>query len=149
MSKIATEQEAYNIGGKGTPIAKKCVTNARAYALGCKKDSSISDNKLVEASELIRELIVLGDVQFSGSYSADAGSMAITTGTITLLSIDAPEELEFRVFTPHSWVDVTVSKGKREGRDSKLVRNYSGPTYNEDAIRASISTEGYSCSFRN
>lgn len=147
MSKIATEQEAYNIGGKGTPVAKKCATNARAYALGCKK-LSVADNKLIEASKLVRDLIDLGDVIFSGSYTANSGSTAITTGTINLLSIDAPEELEFRVFTPHSWVDVTVSKGKREGSDSKLVRHYSGPTYDEDAISASISTEGYSCIFR-
>lgn len=146
MGKIATEQEAYNIGRRGTPVANKCATNARAYTLGCKK-LSVADNKLVEVSALIRDRINLGNAYFSGSYSADSGSMEITTGNIELQSVNAPEDLEFRVFTPHSWIDVTVSKGERIGRNSKFNRYYSGPTYNENATSASILTEGYSCTF--
>lgn len=146
MSKIATEQEAYNIGGKGTPIAKKCVTNARAYALGCKK-LSVANNKLIEVSALIRDLINLGNAYFSGSYISNAGFRATTTGSIELINVDAPEDLEFRVFTQHSYIDVKVSKGQRKGSNSKFDRNYSGPSYDEEAINASILTEGYSCIF--
>ena len=35
MSKIATEQEVYNVGQTGTPIANKCCTKQRMEALGC------------------------------------------------------------------------------------------------------------------
>lgn len=147
MSKIATEQEAYNIGGKGTPVANKCVTNARAYVLGCKK-LSVADNKLVEVSALSKNIINLGPIRFYGSYTADAGATEIKTGTIELLSTDAPEDLEFVVGMPHTAIVVVVSKGKRIGRNSEFNKNYYGPTYNEQANAAYFKTPGYTGMFQ-
>ncbi len=50
MSKIALETEVYAIGGKSSPVAKKCCTKARAETLGCKIRSGYSykDNQLIE-----------------------------------------------------------------------------------------------------
>ena len=52
MGKIATEQEAYNIGKKGTPITNKCCTKTRAEALGCKVDGDYVSNQLVQKEHL-------------------------------------------------------------------------------------------------
>lgn len=53
MSKIATEQEAYNIGGKGTPITNKCVTQDRAInTFNCQVAGSYRDDQLVQLADL-------------------------------------------------------------------------------------------------
>lgn len=52
MSKIATEQEAYNIGGSSSPVDKKMCTKARAIALGCTVNGSYTDNQLVQLADL-------------------------------------------------------------------------------------------------
>lgn len=52
MSKIATEQEAYNIGGSGSPVDKKMCTKARAIALGCTVNGSYANNQLVQLADL-------------------------------------------------------------------------------------------------
>lgn len=64
MGKIALESDVYAIGGKGTPIAKKCCTKARAEALGAKIKSgySYSSNQLIE----------------EGSYYVSLGTATIT-----------------------------------------------------------------------
>ena len=56
MSKIATEQEAYNIGKLGTPVTNKCCTKERAEELGCKVNGSYSSNQLVQLSDLTKNL---------------------------------------------------------------------------------------------
>lgn len=55
MSKIATEQEAYNIGRTGTPVSNKCCTKVRAEALGCTINGSYSSNQLVKLNDLYRQ----------------------------------------------------------------------------------------------
>lgn len=56
MSKIATEQEAYNIGKTGTPVSNKCCTKARAEALGCTIIDRYSSNQLVKLNDLNRQV---------------------------------------------------------------------------------------------
>lgn len=52
MGKIATEQEARNIGGKGTATNNKCATKSKAQALGCNVKGSYKDNQLVQLNDL-------------------------------------------------------------------------------------------------
>ena len=53
MGKIATEQEAYNIGKLGTPVTNRCCTKSRAQALGCIVSGSYRNyNQLVQQSDL-------------------------------------------------------------------------------------------------
>lgn len=76
--KIATEQEAYSIGGKGTPVTNKMVTEVRAEALGCKilGDRTQTGNKLVVKVNLAKTSISLGKL------TKRKGSLTISrTGT--------------------------------------------------------------------
>lgn len=53
MGKIATEQEAYNVGKLGTPVTNKCCTNSRAQELGCIVSGNYRNyNQLVQQSDL-------------------------------------------------------------------------------------------------
>lgn len=52
MGKIATEQEAYSIGKKGTPAGNKLCTKSRVSVLGCKVKGSYQDNQCVQLSDL-------------------------------------------------------------------------------------------------
>lgn len=72
QSKIATEAEAYAIGGKGTPNGNKACTNARAQALGCKSVSGHSSNQLVPKNSLIKDLPY---IWVKGDFEADAVPM--------------------------------------------------------------------------
>lgn len=58
MGKIATEQEAFEIGGQGTPTFSKCCTKTRAEALGCRVNDTVQDNKLVQLSTLTPSTLV-------------------------------------------------------------------------------------------
>lgn len=57
MSKIATENEAYIIGRKGTPVNNKCCTKHRAIELGCNITSGYSDNQLVQQEDLSHSVL--------------------------------------------------------------------------------------------
>lgn len=52
MGKIATEQEAYNIGKLGTPVTNKCCTKSRAEMLGCRVSGTYRNYQLVQQSDL-------------------------------------------------------------------------------------------------
>lgn len=52
MGKIATEQEAYNIGKSGIPTSNKCCTKTRAEELGCKVSGVYESNQLVQLVHL-------------------------------------------------------------------------------------------------
>lgn len=52
MGKIATEQEAYNIGKLGTPVTNKCCTKSRAEMLGCSVSGTYRNYQLVQQSDL-------------------------------------------------------------------------------------------------
>ena len=56
MDKIATEQEAYDIGETGIPNGNKCCTKQKALELGCKisanTDFAYMDNELIPLSRL-------------------------------------------------------------------------------------------------
>lgn len=60
----ATEQEAYDIGGKGTPISNKMATENRAKELGCKITGleTVDGNKLVVKTDLAKAITSLGPV---------------------------------------------------------------------------------------
>ena len=61
MGKIATEQEAYNIGGAGVPTNKKCCTKTRTEALGCSVSGLYASNKLVQLADLSKLDLGFGD----------------------------------------------------------------------------------------
>lgn len=52
MGKIATEQEAYLFGKKGTPAGNKLCTKSRAEVLGCKVNGNYQANQCVQLSDL-------------------------------------------------------------------------------------------------
>lgn len=58
--KIATEQKAYEVGGKGTPVTNKMVTKVRAEELGCIVSIPATANKLIPESDLVRARTSLG-----------------------------------------------------------------------------------------
>ncbi len=70
MGKIATEQEVYNVGGKGTPITNKCCTKSRAETLGCKIKSGYSykDNQLIEQGSYEKDITLYKGVMLSVSF---------------------------------------------------------------------------------
>lgn len=59
MGKIATEQEAYNIGKKGTPQSNKCCTKSRALDLGCQVKGNYSSSQLVQFSDLSKSSFIV------------------------------------------------------------------------------------------
>lgn len=64
--RIATELEAYNIGGKDSPITNKMVTKVRAEVLGCSVSISAAENQLIPTSSLSKARISLGHLSASG-----------------------------------------------------------------------------------
>lgn len=68
--KIATEQKAYEVGGKGTPVTNKMVTKVRAEELGCIVSIPATANKLIPESGLVKASINLGRlIKKSGSLT--------------------------------------------------------------------------------
>lgn len=67
MGKIATEQEVYNVGVKGTLITNKCCTKSRAETLGCKIKSGYSykDKQLIEQGSYEKNITLYKGVIFS------------------------------------------------------------------------------------
>lgn len=67
MGKIATEQEVYNVGGKGTPITNKCCTKSRVETLGCKIKSGYSykDNQLIEQGSYEKDITLYKGVMLT------------------------------------------------------------------------------------
>lgn len=60
MSKIATEQDVYNVGKQGTPVANKCCTKQRMEALGCKGINGVENyasNRLVPEGNYTKNVI--------------------------------------------------------------------------------------------
>lgn len=70
MGKIATEQEAYEIGQQGIPIANKCCTKSRAEALGCEVSGAYLSNQLVQQSHLSSSGIYLEIVSNIQNYTS-------------------------------------------------------------------------------
>lgn len=60
--KIATEQKAYEVGGKGTPVTNKMVTKVRAEELGCIVSIPATANKLIPESGLVKARTSLGQL---------------------------------------------------------------------------------------
>lgn len=60
MSKIATEQDVYNVGQTGTPTANKCCTKKRMEALGCRGTNGVENyasNRLVPEGNYQKNVI--------------------------------------------------------------------------------------------
>ncbi len=64
MGKVAIEQEAYNIGRKGTPTSKKCCTKERAEALGCEVSNGYKSNQLVQLTNLSKSTVTFYWIYF-------------------------------------------------------------------------------------
>lgn len=71
INQIATEQEAYQIGGKGSPVANKCLTQGRVSSFGCKTSiTSTVSSQLVVYSRLSKAVTSLGTCKLSGFMSS-------------------------------------------------------------------------------
>ena len=69
MSKIATEQDVYNVGKQGTPVANKCCTKQRMEALGCRGTNGVENyasNRLVPEGNYTKSAL--------GSFEIDTQS---------------------------------------------------------------------------
>lgn len=82
MGKIATEQEAYNIGSVGTPISNKCCTKARAEALGCTISGSYLSNQLVKLDDLSKLTYTIS-FSIKNASTSDDSVHCLVNGTPT------------------------------------------------------------------
>lgn len=57
--KMATEQEVYNIGKKGSPEANRCCTARRARELGCRVLNNRQDNQLLDLGDVEPDAIII------------------------------------------------------------------------------------------
>ena len=80
MGKIATEQEAYNIGNSGSPVTNKGCTKSRAEALGCDVSGNYANNQLVQLSDLSR-LSYRVSFSISNASTSDDSVHMLTNGT--------------------------------------------------------------------
>lgn len=113
QSKIATEAEAYAMGGSGTPNGNKACTNARAQALGCKALSNYSSNQLVPKSSLSKKksyIVVTGICQVTINWSGGS----VGSGTPTCIFVST---LQFDENISNSKYDSIFAHF--EGRDSQ------------------------------
>lgn len=51
-NKIATEQQAFEIGGTGSPRTNRCVTGEAATNLGCTYPDSYTSSQLIKLDDL-------------------------------------------------------------------------------------------------
>lgn len=94
--KIATEQKAYEVGGKGTPVTNKMVTKVRAEALGCTVSISATGNQLVPESGLAKARTSLGEL-IIGSGSLSINREGGTWNYKFNWSFPLPESMIFRL----------------------------------------------------
>lgn len=81
MGKIATEQEAYNIAGKGMSTTSAiCCTKKRAVSIGCEVGGSYTDNQLVQTSDLSKAVEKV-NINYSIYFNA------IPVGTLVRFSL--------------------------------------------------------------
>lgn len=123
--KIATEQKAYEVGGKGTPVTNKMVTKVRAEALGCTVSISAAENQLIPESGLTKARTSLGKLILGpGSLiiSRDGGNWDYYFSW----TVPLPEDMVFKVTytdksTEESYSKNTnkISKGATEASGSK------------------------------
>ena len=120
--KIATEQKAYEVGGKGTPVTNKMVTKVRAEELGCIVSIPATANKLIPESGLVKARTSLGRLILG------SGRLTITRtgGQWTWdfsWSVPLPEDMTFSItytnaMTEESYHKRTdlISKGSTRAR---------------------------------
>ena len=94
--RIATELEAYNIGGKDIPVTNRMVTKVRAEVLGCSVSISATENQLVPASSLSRTRISLGKLDIvSGKIYIDR--LSCNWNWHFQWRVPLPEDMEFSI----------------------------------------------------
>ena len=96
MSKIATEQDVYNVGKQGTPVANKCCTKKRMEALGCmgiNGGENYANNRLIPEGYYTKEAYYVIHLSCSDlfRYTLSSGSNASYSqisdnGTLTITS---------------------------------------------------------------
>ena len=120
MGKIATEQEAYNIGGSGSYTTNKCCTKSRAEELGCNVSGSYTSSRLVQLEDL-SGIRIQG---FTISANGSAGWICTT--------------LNIGYFTGSG--SAVYYYGGSQSTDSSFTLSWSGgtPTYSGNAGTANI-----------
>lgn len=77
--KIATEEEAANIGGGIGAVSKKCCTKSRAVELGCQVSGTYSNNQLVQQSDLSAPRVQWTiELMYIGTSQDTRGSFTLT-----------------------------------------------------------------------
>lgn len=79
MSKIATEQDVYNVGQTGTPTVNKCCTKKRMEALGC---TGINGIENYDSNRLVPEGYYQNTAQ-SFKISVSPGGMRVQSVILT------------------------------------------------------------------
>ena len=156
-NQIATEQEAYAIGGKGSPVANKCLTQGRVSSFGCKTSiTSTNSNQLVVYSRLSKAVTSLGTCELSGfmssspsgvgyEVSADISGSGYTAKSGVTISIEVVYDTRFGGVNYRS-----ISLGNSTFSDSwnsgMFISNHyvSGPI---TSVRLISITDGYDIDF--
>ena len=107
MGKIATENEAYEIGGSGTPVTNKCCTKSKAEEFGCLVEGDYSNNQLVQLSDLkagqnYKSMIIqLNNILDQPTYDSASGFLQFELSNGEIIECDIsgkmPVSVEFEV----------------------------------------------------
>lgn len=154
---IATEQEAYQIGGKGSPVANKCLTQGRVSSFGCKTSiTSTNSNQLVVYSRLSKAVTSLGTCKLTGFMSSSPSGAgykisANIRGSEYTVRSGVTMSIKVTYDTRHGGVNyINISLGRSTFSDSwnsgMLIStiSYSGPI---TSVRLVSITDGYDIDF--
>lgn len=126
--KIATEDEIFKVGGKGTPIHNKCCTAFRAVELGCRVISGIPTNMLITGYDAIEPIYTITIIRIP----SDVDKLFLISGS-DISNIEAREE------------NITYLSGFNKGdtqyvikHSGRLKANYASPTTGTNILMVNI-----------
>lgn len=129
MGKIATEQEAYNIGKQGTPHGNKCCTKARVETLGCKVSESYASNQLVQLEDLSPAGVILElGLEANTSLPSNWGYIHIFGASLKRIGGMSSDEyilgnpISIQIFTYNTFtISVDMQYDSKTGNSTKTV----------------------------
>lgn len=154
---IATEAQAKQVGGSSISItANKMCTQARAIECKCKNVNYPSD-RLIPFKLLVRDVIDLGTIKLSGSFTILRESANIYNyhafASAKIASGHSPgSDISIRVVFEYMGgfpLPVTIKANSSTGQNTLTYQNSTGTPgqYKIDLSRTTLLTNGFTCVF--